>query len=99
MRTKSAILLALWLAVPVVAQTAQVSRAQQKKDIEDRLHGPGSNPYDGFRILDNVYYVGSEGISSFLITTREGAILVDTGTEQMMPVIQSNVTKLGFKMQ
>ena len=70
-----------------------------KKDIEDRLHGAGSKPFDGFRVIDNIYYVGAEGISSFLITTPEGAILMDTGTEQMMPVIRSNVEKLGFKMQ
>ena len=97
MRTPSTAALALLLTVTVFAQAPQVSRAQMKKEIEDRLHGPASKPFDGFRVIDNIYYVGIEGISSFLITTSAGAILIDTGTEQMMPVIRNNVEKLGFK--
>ena len=50
-------------------------------------------------MIDNIYFVGAEGISSFLITTPAGAILVDTGIEQMMLVIRNNAEKLGFKPQ
>src|SRR5437870_1817184 len=99
MRIKSTIALALLLSVSGLAQTPQVSREQQKRDIENRLHGEGSKPFDPYRVIDNIYYVGAEGISSFLIRTPEGAILIDTGTEQMAPVIRNNVEKLGVKMQ
>jgi len=36
-------------------------------------------PFKPFRIIGNLYYVGPVGISSFLITTSEGSILLDTG--------------------
>src|SRR4051812_29038193 len=38
-------------------------------------------PFKPFRIIGNLYYVGPVGISSFLITTPEGHILIDTGFE------------------
>jgi metallo-beta-lactamase class B len=58
-----------------------------------------NEPFKPFRIIGNVYYVGPAGVSSFLITTPNGHILIDTGFESTMPRIKESVTKLGFRMQ
>jgi len=55
-------------------------------------------PFPPFRLIGNIHYVGASGISSFLITTPEGHILLDTGFETTVPRIRDSVTKLGFKL-
>jgi metallo-beta-lactamase class B len=50
------------------------------------------------KIIDNVYYVGTKTLSTFLIVTPEGDILLDTGYERSVrPIIEKSVEKLGFK--
>jgi len=48
-------------------------------------------------IIGNIYYVGPGGVSSWLITTPEGHILIDTTFEDCVPQICTNIEKLGFK--
>jgi metallo-beta-lactamase class B len=50
------------------------------------------------RLVGNIHYVGAIGVSSFLITTPAGHILLDTGFEETVPQIQSGVEQLGFKV-
>jgi metallo-beta-lactamase class B len=50
------------------------------------------------RLVGNIYYVGASGVSSFLITTPAGHILLDTGFEDTVPVIRRGVEQLGFKL-
>jgi len=56
-----------------------------------------SLPFEPRRIVGNLYYVGTNLISSFLIVTPEGHILLDTGHIQMLPQVEANIEKLGFK--
>lgn len=49
-----------------------------------------------FRIAGNLYYVGSKGLASFLITTPEGNILINSDLEANVPMISASVEKLGF---
>jgi metallo-beta-lactamase class B len=55
-------------------------------------------PGEPFRIADNLYQVGSWDIGSYLITTPAGHILIDAGFESTVPVIETNVAKLGFNV-
>ncbi len=48
-------------------------------------------------LVGNIYYVGAIGVSSYLITTPEGHILIDTGFEDTVPIILHGVEQLGFK--
>jgi metallo-beta-lactamase class B len=57
-----------------------------------------NKPTEPFHVIDNVYYVGTEGLSAFLFTTPEGHILLDGATPQGAPIIEANITKLGFKL-
>ena len=51
------------------------------------------------QIIDNIYYVGTESLASFLITTPEGHILVNTDFERNVPTIKDSVEKLGFDFE
>jgi metallo-beta-lactamase class B len=56
-----------------------------------------SEPQAPFKIMGNVYYVGANNISSILVATPAGHILLDTGTQKMGAVVFPNIVKLGFK--
>ncbi|MGE5326860.1 MAG: subclass B3 metallo-beta-lactamase [Deltaproteobacteria bacterium] len=49
------------------------------------------------KIVGNVYYVGTRSLGSFLITTPQGHVLINSDYERTVPVIKSSVEKLGFK--
>ena len=49
------------------------------------------------RIVGNLYYVGDEDLTSYLIVTPQGSILINTGYDWSPPDIKARVTKLGFK--
>jgi metallo-beta-lactamase class B len=56
-----------------------------------------NQPVAPFRIIDNVYYVGASDISSFLITTPQGHILLEGGFAETAPLIEKSIRDLGFK--
>jgi metallo-beta-lactamase class B len=70
------------------------------------LAGPASaqvppawvQPTTPFRVIDNVWYVGSKGLSAWLITTPRGHILLDVGMPQNAELVEANIRKLGFKL-
>jgi len=49
------------------------------------------------KIVGNIYYVGTKTLSSFLIVTPQGNILIDSTYERNVPTIQKSVEQLGFK--
>jgi len=55
------------------------------------------DPFPPHRIADHVYYVGSKGLATYLITTSKGHILINSSFERTVPIIRANVEKLGFK--
>jgi metallo-beta-lactamase class B len=80
------ILLSLALASSLAAQTTAAERAAWNR------------PVQPFRIVGNVYYVGAEGVSSFLIVTPAGSILIDGGLAETAPQIEKNIATLGFRL-
>lgn len=56
-----------------------------------------TEPFPAFRIAGNLYYVGSRGLASYLITTPEGHILINSNMEANVPMIRTSVESLGFK--
>src|SRR3974390_2252556 len=55
-------------------------------------------PFPAHKVVGNVYYVGSKDLATYLITTPEGHILINSGFERTVPLIQRSVESLGFKM-
>jgi metallo-beta-lactamase class B len=49
-------------------------------------------------LAGNLYYVGAQGVSSYLITTPAGHLLIDSGFEDTVPIIQRGVEQLGFRL-
>jgi metallo-beta-lactamase class B len=79
-----ALLLAdLVLATVALGQSDPVSRSWNQ-------------PVEPFRIAGNLYYVGASDITSFLIATPKGHIVLDGGFVETVPMILANIRKLGF---
>lgn len=55
-----------------------------------------TEPFPPFRIAGNLYYVGTEGLATYLITTPQGHILINSDVEADVPLIRASVEKLGF---
>lgn len=71
-------------------------------------HQPGATggwPADWYRpaepltILPNVHFVGTEGLSAFLITGPAGHVLIDGGLPESAPLIAANIRKLGYRLE
>jgi metallo-beta-lactamase class B len=56
-----------------------------------------TKPFPPHRIADNLYYVGSEDLASYLIVTPKGNILINSSLEASVPLIRRSVEALGFK--
>lgn len=59
-------------------------------------HPEWTTPLTPFRIADNLYYVGSRDLASYLITTPQGDILINSNLVTSPPQIRHSVEQLGF---
>lgn len=57
-----------------------------------------NQPVKPFRIIGNIYYVGASDITSYLMVTPAGDILLDGGFVETAPQIEANIKKLGFRL-
>ena len=57
-----------------------------------------SVPDEPFRIAGNLYYVGSTGITAFLLTGPDGHVLIDGGYPETAPLIIGSIARLGFSI-
>ena len=55
-----------------------------------------TNPFPPHRVIGNIYYVGSQGLASYLVTTPQGNILINSSLEASVPLIRDSIEKLGF---
>ena len=56
-----------------------------------------TTPFPPHRIVGNVYYVGSKDLASYLITTPQGHILINSNLKSSVPQIRKSVEALGFR--
>lgn len=56
-----------------------------------------NRPFPAHKVVGNVYFVGTADLGSYLITSSEGHILVNTDYESTVPQIRNSVGELGFK--
>ena len=56
-----------------------------------------TEPFPPFRIAGNLYYVGSKGLASYLVTTSQGHILINSDLEANVPMIRTSIEQLGFR--
>jgi metallo-beta-lactamase class B len=56
-----------------------------------------TTPVAPFRIADNLYYVGSQDLASYLVVTLKGNILINANLKVSPPQIKTSLEKLGFR--
>ncbi len=57
-----------------------------------------NNRQSPFKIIGNIYYVGSKFVSCHLFTSEEGHILIDAGMPGDGPIILKNIKEIGFNI-
>jgi metallo-beta-lactamase class B len=71
--------------------TMSTAGAQGQEDrSQDRVAFPAHT------IIGNVHYVGTVTLNSYLITTPQGHILINSNYEETVPLLRASVEKLGF---
>jgi metallo-beta-lactamase class B len=100
MKTRVVIVISL-LARLAAAEAMAEGRSALKADAPKKCEScDGWNEaHEPFRIFGNTYYVGVAGLSSVLIASRKGLILLDGGLPQSAPLIDANIRKLGFRTE
>jgi metallo-beta-lactamase class B len=86
---KNILLATLTLAI---ATTTIAQKVQEPKI----TNAEWSKPYQPFRIVGNLYYVGTYDLACYLITTPQGNILINTGLASSAKQIKENIKTLGF---
>jgi metallo-beta-lactamase class B len=56
-----------------------------------------NKPFPPHKVMGNIYFVGTDNLGTYLITTPEGHIIVNSDFESTVPFLRANVEKLGFK--
>ena len=62
-----------------------------------QINSDWTKPFPPHRIVGNVYYVGSKDLASYLITTPQGHILINSSLKSSPPLIKKSVEALGFR--
>jgi dipeptidyl-peptidase-4 len=58
-----------------------------------------NQPVPPHQVIGNVYYVGSNEMAVFLVTTPRGHVLVDSGFAETVPLVRESVARLGFRFE
>lgn len=72
--------------------------AQTLKDFLDQARKRWDAPTEPFRVIGNVYYVGTRGLAAYLVVGPAGHMLIDTVMPGAGARIAESITKLGFKL-
>jgi metallo-beta-lactamase class B len=87
-------LLALSFTCALLAQ-APAAPATQKGAAAPRDWNRAAAPH---KVIGNIYSIGTGEISTFLITSPQGHILINSDFETTVPSLRANIEKLGFKL-
>jgi metallo-beta-lactamase class B len=85
------------LLCSLLAVTPTQTISQSVKEPQVRMEWLAD--YKPFRIVGNLYYVGTQDLACYLITTPKGNILINTGLASSDSLIQQHIEALGFKMK
>lgn len=79
-----------------MANDGDIADAEAAPLAEMAAEAHWNDPFPPFKVIGNVYYVGTTGVSSWLITTPRGHFLLDGALPQTPPQIIANIKALGF---
>jgi metallo-beta-lactamase class B len=83
-------------AFVLTAAVAGLPLVAAAQTVEDRTQDKVAFP--AHKIIGNLYYVGTGTLNSYLITTPQGHVLINTNFEDTIPLLKASIEKLGFKM-
>ena len=86
------------LALSLLLAAAPQASAQSLKDFLAQVRQRWDAPAEPFRIIGNVYYVGTQGLAAYLITSPQGHVLIDTVMPGNTATTVAAIQKLGFKL-
>lgn len=84
---------------PRLASDAMIDAAERAPLDSWAVSGRWNAPYAPFKVIGNIHYVGTEGVSAYLITSPKGHILIDGILAQSVPQIIANIKTLGFDVR
>jgi metallo-beta-lactamase class B len=96
-RLALSILLTGAVSAPLLAQGAKVWTPQELFARNIGTREQQDKQFPPHKMIGNIHYVGTETLASFLITTPQGHILVNSMYERNVPTIKKSVEDLGFK--
>ena len=88
----------LALAFCAAVLFAPPASAMSLKDFIVQLRKKWDAPTEPFRVVDNVYYVGTEGLAAYLVTSPQGHVLIDTVMPGNTTTTTTAIERLGFKV-
>lgn len=86
--------LAALLCAPACARTPPTPPAAKQPSQRELWNAPA----EPFHLIDNVYYVGTGGLASYLFKTQDGLIVLDGALPESVPQIKEHIQQLGFKL-
>jgi len=87
-----------YLLIAMMLSVVAPALAQRQPITDEERFRLGTTPVEPFRVIGDIYYVGAVRVSSFLIKTSEGYILMDTGFVETAPGVRDNIEKLGVPL-
>ncbi|MGC4081475.1 MAG: subclass B3 metallo-beta-lactamase [Vicinamibacterales bacterium] len=85
------LVLRVFLSITLAAAALTITRTQTNDE--------WTRPFTPVHIIGNIYWVGTYDLSTYLITTPQGHILINTGLASTVPEIKKSVEQLGFQMR
>lgn len=82
----------------VAALGAAILSAPHAGAVSASQHPAWTRPVAPFRVVGDVYYVGTEGLAAYLIVSPKGDVLLDGTLPENAPLIERNIEKLGFRV-
>ncbi|MES2338662.1 MAG: subclass B3 metallo-beta-lactamase [Pseudomonadota bacterium] len=79
------------------ALLAGLTSTAHAQDAQQRI--AWNRPFEPFRIVGDAHYVGTSGLSAFLVTGPQGHVLIDGGLPESAPLIAANIRRLGFRLR
>ena len=58
-----------------------------------------TEPAPPLKVFGNTYFVGTCGISAILVTSDDGAVLIDAGVADAVPLVEASIRALGLGLE
>ncbi|MBH97452.1 MAG: subclass B3 metallo-beta-lactamase [Rhodospirillaceae bacterium] len=89
----------VWIIALSCFVTTFIAQGQTQFERRPITNAEWLQPFPPVRIIGNLYHVGTYDLASYLITTSEGHVLVNTGAYDSAELIRENIEELGFAFE